>query len=271
MLKHAILSIALLTQWGCTQNYVIKAPPAKESPTEPKKEELVEKTEPLVVSGRAQLNVDPDELDLRLTINVEDRRPKKSMGELVAMRKQLKAKLKAAGIDDAELILSKVSLSPVYKHGKYNSRLYGYKASSTLTVVLKDFAMSSKIIEIGANNGVTAISSRFRSTKLPELKKKVRKMAAEAVQDKAKQLTTHFGVPLGKLLSIQEHSSGNAHRYYQYKGNSSWNSVANLEQAQKKLDVGAIGPIRGSAQTLSMSMTAKYSLTPAKMTKSTGE
>jgi len=156
------------------------------------------------VNGIATLEVNPDVVDLTLTLEVQGARPKEAVTGLEAQRKPLVAALLAAGVPVDELRLSHVNVTPVHKRHPDNHVIDGYRASVTLVATLKDFARIGDIMDTAATHQVSRMHTHFRSTKMPEMKLRVREMALEAARRKAAQVATSMKVVLGDLLAVEE-------------------------------------------------------------------
>jgi uncharacterized protein YggE len=97
------------------------------------------------------------------------------------------------------------------------------------------------------------MSSAFRRSDLPELKKKVRDLAVVAARAKAKQLTDAAGVKLGRIVSIGEAPTG-----------AMWGS-AYFPQVSNSVEVSNTsgGALGGSLQALTLDITLGYELAPS--------
>lgn len=106
-------------------------------------------------------------------------------------------------------------------------------------------------MEAGAEAGAIAMTSQFRRSDLPEMKKKVRDMALAAAQDKANQTAHALGIKIGRITSVAESQGG-----------MMWNSmyfpqVANMASTSN----GASGPTLGGVlQPLTLDVTIAYEL-----------
>lgn len=209
------LSIAALCIAGC----LFRGAEAKKSPSPASVGAAAGTTQPGVTSGQkpgelsvdgiATLQVIPNVVDVTMTLTVEQSRPKKAMAKLRNERAQLVAALQSAGVARAQLALSNVNLHPVYHPHPRNHQIRGYEASITLMVELKDFARIAEVMEAGAAAGVHRMSTRFRSTEMPRLKKRVRELAFQAASAKAAQIAGLMNVKLGRVVKLSEGQSGN--------------------------------------------------------------
>ncbi len=163
------------------------------------------------ISGTATLDVAPDCADVTMTLNATAWRPKMAVVELRKRQEAMIQALRALGIETEDIKLSHISLAPVYDYPENSPpRIRGYQASLTVTASTRKFDLIGDIMEAGAGAGVSSMSTSFRSTDLPELKKKVRDMAIEAAREKAEQMAKGFGVKVARITVLNEAAAGNA-------------------------------------------------------------
>ena len=208
------------------------------------------------VQGLATLDVSPDCADLTMTIFGDGASPGAAVGAMRAKQRDLLAALDKIGVGTADLKLSYLQLNPAYaqEKGFQEPKLIGYHAEITVTATTKKFDQVPAIMEAGANAGAASMSSQFRRSDLPELKKKVRTMALAAAKDKAAQTVATLGIGLGRITSVAEAPAG-----------SMWGSAyfptAATANAQVTLDTSRATPaIGGMLQTLTLEVTIGYEL-----------
>ncbi len=208
----------------------------------------------MTVTGTATLDVAPDCADLTMTLSTQASRPLAATTAVDKQESALVAALTGAGVARAELKLSTLELEPVYAPNPQTPWapyvVSGYRAAIVVTATTHDFAKIGALMEAGAEAGATAMSSQFRRSDLPELKKKVREMALAAAQDKAKQTAHALGIELGHIVSVAESPAG-----------SMWSSMY-FPQANAAATVNnAAGPALGGAlQPLTLDVTIGYEL-----------
>jgi uncharacterized protein YggE len=205
----------------------------------------------MTVTGSATLEVSPDCADLTMTLSSDNIRPGTATQAVDAKEGNLIAALTKQGVAPNDMKLSLVSLEPVYEQGGYPLVIHTYRAQITVTATTRDFAKISQLMEAGSDAGAIAMSSQFRRSDMPELKKKVRDMALAAAKDKAKQTATSLQIDLGRIVSVGENVGG-----------AMWNQ-AYFPQVQ---NVAAIsnssgGSLGGTMQNLSLDVTIGYQLT----------
>jgi uncharacterized protein YggE len=134
-------------------------------------------------------------------------------------------------------------------HGFSTLRVATYRASVTVTVTTKSFDKIADIMETGANNGASSMSSQFRRSDLPELKKKVREMALKAAQDKAAQTARLLNIDLGRVVTVTENAGG-----YMWNAQYFPNAITADKMPQEAIHIG------GAMQPLTLDITIGFEL-----------
>lgn len=231
--------IALLTAAGCHERVIVTAPASPEA-----------NPGLMQVTGSAVLEVSPDCADLTMTLSVDNGKPSVATAGVTKKEADLVATLTRQGVTQQDMKLSQTDLAPTYEYINNRSVLTGYRAQVTVTVTTRDFAKIPALMEVGADSGATQMSSNFRRSDLPELKKKVRDMALRAAREKAKQTADALGIDLGRIVSVGENAGG------QMWSSMYFPQVANAAQVQN-----TSGPaLGGTMQNLSLDVTIGYQL-----------
>lgn len=204
----------------------------------------------MTVTGMATLDVSPDCADLTMTISADGARPGVAAKLAQAKQQELIAALAKLGIENPDLKLSHLNLFPVYApnpDGWSQVKVATYRAQIVVTATTRRFDQIGSIMEAGADAGASSMSSQFRRSDLPELKKKVRDMALAAAKDKASQTAKALGIDVGRVVSISEAPNG-----------SMWSSpyFANYAAESRSANT-AIG---GALQTLTLEVTIGFQL-----------
>jgi uncharacterized protein len=234
-----LLCAALAATAGCHGNPAVAAPAPAEKPN----------PAILTVSGTATLDVAPDVADVAMTLTVENRRPNGAVAALRQQQSALVARLTAAGIENADIAVSHLSLNPVYDYQPAH-RLRGYQAQLTVTASTRDFDRIGDLMEAGAEAGVTHMSTGFRSTRIQELKKQVRDMALAAARDKAEQMAGAVGVTLARVTQLAETPAG--HGWYWDQGYA--NAVGTADRA------GLEATLEPTRQPLTLTVSIGYEI-----------
>ncbi len=168
---------------------------------------VVREAEPIrqiKVNGIATVEVNPDVVDIGITLAITRQSPKEAVSELAAQRTALVDALYKAGVGRDELRLGHLDVYPVHKKHPDNHLIDGYRASLTLEVSLTDFERIGELMELAANHEVRRMHTRFRSTKMPQMKNQARALALEAAGKKAEQMAAALRLRVGEVLTIEE-------------------------------------------------------------------
>lgn len=212
----------------------------------------LEKPGNMTVTGTAVLEVSPDCADLTMTIVGEGARPGQATAAVQKQQQALVEALQKIGVGGSDLKLSYLRLDPVYAQtmlGVQTQRITGYRAEVTVTATTKRFELVGPIMEAGANAGASSMSSQFRRSDLPELKKQVREMALKAAKEKAVQTAKALGIELGRIVTVAETPNG------MMWGSAYFPQVANA--AEFRPSNGALG---GALQSLTLDVTLGFEL-----------
>ena len=144
-------------------------------------------------------------------ISADGARPAQATAGVQDKQRDLVASLRAIGLEDSDIKLSYLNLTPIYvpaRDGFSPPHVATYRAEVTVTATTKRFDKISAMMEAGASAGVSTMSSQLRRSDLAELKKRVRDMALGAAKDKAAQVVHALGIELGRVVSVVESSNG---------------------------------------------------------------
>ena len=206
----------------------------------------------MAVTGSAVLEVNPDCADLTMTLTADEYRPSQATRAVNQHQTDLVAALHKHGVESEDLKLSLVTLSPVYDYtGPSLPRLLHYTAAITITVTTHDFSTIGALMDVGSDAGATQISSQFRRSDLPQLKKKVRDMALAAAKDKAHQTAAALGIDLGRVTAVSENAGG-----------AMWSSMYFPQTANsvERVQNGPPAAVGGTTQTISLDVSVSYQL-----------
>ena len=207
----------------------------------------------MTVTGSAQLEVSPDYLDLTMTLSSDGARPGVAASSLAAKQREAIDALTKLGLKTKDLTISHVTLNPIYKDYA-QLKVITYRAEITITATTKQFDQLAPMMEAGANAGATTMSSQFRRSDLPELKKKVREMALKAAKEKAQITAKALGIELGRVTAVAETPGGAMWSSYYFP-----NYVANASE-QAPAAAQPTPTLGGALQPLKLDVTVGYSL-----------
>jgi len=239
MMKKIALALALgLGLLACTPASVTVQAPA--APPPPRTFSVV---------GTATLDVQPETARLAVTVSATAPRPGAAAKEARGKQAVLLASLKYLGLEDADIALSHMSITPLYDDYR-ERKITGYTAAIHVTASTKDFDRLGAMMDAAANAGATDMASSFEAD-LTSLKKKVRDMALTAAKEKATQISDALGVKLTAVTSITEDAGDG--RWVPYGQSATPNSFA-IEPS--RTDSATIAEL----QSLTLSISITYEL-----------
>ena len=165
-----------------------------------------EKTQiPLIsVSGEGKISVKPDQVVINFgieNIGKDATEVKKLNDETVA--KVLKF-IKEFGIQSSDFKTTDVSLNRNYD---YEKKKYNYRASQSVTIILKNLSRYDSLIMGLVDNGINSVSNvEFKTSKLEEYKSEARKLAMKEAQHKAEDYVSVLNQKIGKAITINDNT-----------------------------------------------------------------
>jgi len=205
----------------------------------------------MTVTGSATLEVSPDCADLTMTLAADGARPAVAAAALAKKQQTLIDAMKTLGLGASDLKISYLNLNPTYRI--YGSTPSGYHAEVVITATTKQFDQIASMMESGANAGVISMSTQFRRSDLPELKKKVREMALKAAKEKAQSTAGALGISLGRVTTVAE-AAGGMMWQARYFPNFVVNEAAQAPAVTQNVSLG------GALQPLTLDVTVGYEL-----------
>lgn len=185
-------------------------------------------------SATSSQKVTPDQLEMGIDVRTDAKNAKDAMKRNAEVMLDLKSKIKALGLGDDEMQTTSYyvneitesdyvceTLGPDKDHCYYNYSVTGYRATSTLTLKMKDITKGGDVIDAAASAGenetfVTYSSFTLRDETRRTLEKNLLRSAAAEAQAKAQNMAQGAGASLGKAVSVSE--SSNWYPYYNYYG-----------------------------------------------------
>ena len=154
----------------------------------------------LTILSTARLDVAPDSACVRLTFSEERARMVDAHTAVRAHRARFLAAVEDLGVEVEE---GATLYAPAYDTGPGPRRLRGYTATISLNVHTREPDRVPEIIE-RAGDGLHGVEVEHYAQDIAQHRERVRQMAIEAAQRKARQLASGFEVELGEVLSLEE-------------------------------------------------------------------
>ena len=172
--------------------------------------------EPTVgVTGEGKVIVVPDEVTISLGVQTQgkDAAAVKSENDM-AVDKVLDFLLKK-NIPQNQVQTEYVSLNKNYD---YNTKVYNYNASQTISVKLKDLSKYDEIMSGLVASGINSINGvNFGSSKMDTYEAEARKKAVANAKMKAQEYTGVLGQKIGKAVQIAEQGTNTPQPQPMYK------------------------------------------------------
>ena len=169
----------------------------------------------VTVNGSGTALSKPDRAQLDFGVSASDPDPKTAMSKASAAAARLVTALKKAGIAEADLQTTGVTLSPRYKRVGATTRVTGYGADYSLRATTSDLANVGDVISAGTAAGATSVSGpNFTLSDTNPTKYAALGNAVTDARAKAGTLAKAAGRSLGGVLSMtQSGQSGFAQDY----------------------------------------------------------
>ncbi|HSS96913.1 MAG TPA: SIMPL domain-containing protein [Terriglobales bacterium] len=180
------------------------------------------------VRGTAEINVDPNEVVMRLGVETHDKEIALAKSQHDARMKKVIGLARSEGIEAKDIQTSWLSLSPDYSEEKI-PRLLGYEVSQTITITLRDLSKYESLITKFLAAGINRVHSvDFKVAETRKYKDEVRTKALRAAKEKATAMAAELGQTIGKPWEIAEDSEG-----YQPLANATFGYYANVSASEE--------------------------------------
>lgn len=163
------------------------------------------------VTGQGAVSAEPDMATISMGVSHESRTAQEAMD---AVAKDINTMLKSlgdSGVEPRDVQTSQISLYPVWGNADRdgNTKVVGFSASVTLSVVLRDLdnmgAVIAEVVRVGGNR-FHGVSLGFQNT--TQMEADARDAAVKDAIDKAEQLAAAAGVAIVGVESISESGGG---------------------------------------------------------------
>ncbi len=145
----------------------------------------------------------PDTALLQFNISAQEGNAKAAYDRGAKAADQIRQLLRSNGIDPKEAEISSFSLEPVYDYRDPKRKLIGYRANSSVSLKLKDFAKIAPIVEQLSNLDVTANQSlSYILDNMDAAKVKAVEDALHRARNEADAVARTGGRTLGELSFV---------------------------------------------------------------------
>lgn len=161
------------------------------------------------VSGRGIVSEDPNQVEIRLGVETEDKNVSKALANNSLRMNATMEALKTLGISEDEIETSRFNIYTIRDYEHKPVEIVGYRVTNEIMVKTGDLDKTGEIIraaiDAGANN-VREVVFGLDETKEKESKYAAINEACEDAKGKAGVIATGFGLNITRVMEIKESS-----------------------------------------------------------------
>lgn len=167
----------------------------------------------VVVQGVGEVSAKPDIAHISVAVVVNDQNASTALSETSRAIRRTLRELADAGVAQADIQTSGLSLQPVYDNGRLTSglsgpRIVGFEARNGLAVTVRDLESLGPLLDDLVRDGLNQLTNvRFDIDDAEPLLDQARRLAVADARRKAELLVDAAGVALGPLLELREGSA----------------------------------------------------------------
>jgi uncharacterized protein YggE len=180
---------------------------------------LRDTTPNIIVTGAASQDVAPDRATLFLGVVTEKPTAADAAAENARAAQVVVAELKAQGVEAADIQTDGISLAPlpepepVGRNTPSKKPAKGFRARNDLAVTIKSVDKAGKIMSALIDKGANEIAGvSFSVSDADERLEKLRRLAMEDAEHKAKTYVEAIGLKLARVIEIRPESAENFER-----------------------------------------------------------
>ncbi len=169
-------------------------------------------THSITVSGNGSVTVTPDQAVFTFGVSTKGKTAVQALADNSAAMRKLIDALKGAGIPDASLQTSAVSLSPLTSDD--GSQIVGYTATNSLTATIASIARAGEIVDVAVAAGANQVDGpNLTVADQASLYNTALKAAIADARAKAQVLADASGLHVGAVTSVVESGEGSPVTY----------------------------------------------------------
>lgn len=176
---------------------------------------LTDKEQTFKASGEAELEVIPDQVEVRLGINLNRSTVVSAQNAANEVINSVTQALTDLGIEKDDIKTQNYNINPEYDYSRDERRITGYRVNTQLLVTLTDFSLLNEAIDVATGlgaNQVGGVNFSLSKEKQEELRTEAREIAIKKAKESAKELAKLSGVKLGKVINVSESQPRNDFR-----------------------------------------------------------
>lgn len=157
------------------------------------------------VAGMGSVFVAPDQADVQLGVSVTRDTVKGARDDAAAAMNAVLAAVRAAGVADADVRTSTLSIGPVYDYSREDQLIAGYQVTNIVSILVRDLDKLAAVIDDSVAAGATTVSSvTFRVGDPTAAERQAREAAVRDARARADTLASAAGVKIVGVASISE-------------------------------------------------------------------
>lgn len=166
----------------------------------------------IIVSGNAQIEVNPDEATVRLGVVRQESAAQAAQEQANRAAQAILAEIGKLGIPAERIRTSRLTLSPIYAPARPETRdaprIASYSASNVVSVLVTNLSQIGPIIDAGLRAGSNQVEGiQFRVKDDLPVREQALKQAVTEARRKAEAMADALGVRLGFVQEVTEGGS----------------------------------------------------------------
>ena len=152
-------------------------------------------------SGEGVVRVTPDIALVSLGVETTNKEMSKAQTANREKMNEIMTALENLGIKEQDIQTNQYSVYPDYRWENDNNVLKGYRVVNSVSVKVRKIDDTGKVLDTAANKGANLVNGiQFTVDDSTALYKEALKLAVKDAEDKAKVMTSYFGI--GKLTPV---------------------------------------------------------------------
>lgn len=157
------------------------------------------------VAGTGSVFVAPDQADVQLGVAVTRDTVRGARDDAAVTMNAVLAAVRDAGVVDADVRTSMLSIGPVYDYGRETQLIVGYQVTNIVIIRVRDLEKLAVVIDDSVAAGATTVSSvTFRVGDPTAAERQAREAAVRDARARADTLASAAGVSIVGVASISE-------------------------------------------------------------------
>ncbi len=157
------------------------------------------------VNGTGRVKAEPDVADVNLGVTKQGEDAKAAAGEAATTMDAVIKALLEAGVAEADIQTTTLSLNPLYDWDENPPEIEGWEASNQVRVTVRDIEAVGDVVDAATAAGATNINGiSFRVEDPTAAETEARSAAVADARAKADQLAAEAGVTIIGIISISE-------------------------------------------------------------------